>query len=262
MNNKRVLQVAVVIFVIVCAFLGYLYISTHNNLLAAQSDLLDTQYHLTLTQDNLADTQNQLITTQNQLAIVQEQLNQVQNQLTDANNKLSAITGLPSPIIKVGTYLEGYEMVDGDNRDIVLIGNPNATDPTWTELLSFLSSDDTCKQVYTYPSFVCSNYAEMLYYHSEKAGIRAGYVNIDFGMYLIPCDIYTGCCPAIGFHACNAFNTSDKGLIFIDATGTTAGSGEPTIVNVAIGQIYQPMSIFSNTSWCPMGTVQNFNVDW
>jgi len=270
MNNKRALQVAVVILVIVGAGLGYLNISTHSDLSATKTDLLDTQNQLATAQNQLTQTQTQLTTAQNQLTqtqtqltTAQNQLTQTQTQLTNANTKLSAITGLPSPIINIGTYLEGYKMVDGESRDIVLIGNPNATNPTYDELITFLSDDNTHEQVYSSPSFVCSNFAEMLYFHAEKAGINAGYVNIDFGsQFICSYNPTTGCNQCGGFHACNAFNTTDRGLVFIEDTGTTDGTGEPTTVNVAIGKTYQPISIFSTTSWCPMGTVQDFNVVW
>src|SRR5574343_453630 len=249
MNNKRILQVVVVILVIVCTGLGYFSISTYNNLHTTQSSLLDTQNQLATTQENLADNQGQLATTN------------TQSQLDDANNKLSAITGLPSPIINIGTYLSGYKMVDGESRDIVLIGNPNATNPTYDELITFLLNDNTHEQVYSYPSFVCSNFAEMLYFHAEKAGINAGYVNLELNSYI---SSYTSGCgySAGGFHACNVFNTTDRGLIFIDDTGTKEGDSEQTTVAVSIGQLYQPISIFSNTDWCPMGYVQNYNIVW
>ncbi len=264
MINKRALQVAVVILVIVGAGLGYLNISTHSDLSATKNDLVDTQNQLAITQDQLTRTEANLSDTQSQLATTKNQLTQTQSQLTNASNKLSAVTGLPSPIINVGTYLEGSKMVDGESRDIVLIGNPNATNPTWAELMAFLSTDDTCKQTYIDPSFVCSNFTEMLYYHAEKAGIKAGYVNINFGSFSICAyDFTTGCNACIGgFHACNAFNTTDRGLVFIDDTGTIDGDGEPTTVNITIGKTYQPISIFSTTRWCPMGTVQDFNVVW
>ena len=289
MKNKRILQVVVVILVIVCTGLGYFSISTYNNLHTTQSYLLDTQNQLATTQENLADTQgqlattntqlttthnqlnlsqsqltstrNQLATAQTQLTTAQNQLTQTQSQLADANNKLSAITGLPSPIINIGTYLSGYKMVDGESRDIVLIGNPNATNPTYDELITFLSNDNTHEQVYSYPSFVCSNFAEMLYFHAEKAGINVGYVNLELSSYI---SSYTSGCgySSGGFHACNVFNTTDRGLIFIDDTGTKEGDSEQTTVAVSIGQLYQPISIFSNTDWCPMGYVQNFNIVW
>lgn len=281
-KHKRVFLVVIAILAIVSASLGYFNIKMHSNLTATQSALSDAQYQLTFTEGTLSDTQIQLTTTQGQLTTVQTQLTsthnqltqsqtqlattqgqltQTQNQLTDANIKLSAITGLPSPIINIGTYLGGYKMVDGESRDIVLIGNPNATNPTFDELITFLSNDNTHKQVFSSPSFVCSNFAEMLYYHAEKAGINAGYVNLrldpDVSSYTSGCGYSIG-----GFHACNVFNTTDRGLIFIDDTGTEVGDGEPTIVDIAVGQLYQPISILSDTDWCPMGCVGDYNIIW
>jgi hypothetical protein len=117
---------------------------------------------------------------------------------------------------------------------IILINNPSAVNPTYSQLLSFLKQDRTESNPYTggcssaipcpfdrrdvldelnreyeeakaagieidRPS-VCSEYAEMLHNNAEKAGIRAGYVMCTD-------------------HAMNVFETTDRGLVNIDDTG-------------------------------------------
>lgn len=40
-------------------------------------------------------------------------------------------------------YIDGKIVVGGDGEPIKLINNPNATDPTYAELLAFLEADQT-----------------------------------------------------------------------------------------------------------------------
>ncbi|HII80583.1 MAG TPA: hypothetical protein HA261_09365 [Methanosarcina sp.] len=89
---------------------------------------------------------------------------------------------------------------------VQLVNYKNSTDPTWDELISFLRSDPTDGFTYN-DSFVCADFAEMLHNNAEKAGIQAGYVCVDF------LDMES--------HALNIFNTTDKGIVFVDCTGDT-----------------------------------------
>ncbi|MEA1957201.1 MAG: hypothetical protein U9N01_02465 [Euryarchaeota archaeon] len=87
---------------------------------------------------------------------------------------------------------------------VCLVNYKNATDPTWDELISFLESDDTDEQPYIEDLFVCADFAEMLHNNAEESGIKALYVGVDF---------------IVGEgHALNAFNTTDKGFVYVDCT--------------------------------------------
>ena len=93
-------------------------------------------------------------------------------------------------------------------------------------------------------SFTCGDYAEQVQNNAENAGIKCAWVGIDFTQG--------------GGHACNAFNTTDKGLIFIDCT-----TGDYIIKNMAIGNIYQPVQITKDNSIIePMGTIQDYDIHW
>jgi hypothetical protein len=72
-------------------------------------------------------------------------------------------------------------------------------------LQTFLIADNTDELTYIADSFVCADFAATLHNRAEKAGIKTAYVSVDF---------IDG--PA---HALNAFNTTDKGLVYIDCTG-------------------------------------------
>ena len=108
-------------------------------------------------------------------------------------------------------YENGAIAVGGDGKPIELIDNPNATDPTYTELIAFIKEDSTDEKPYWdsawgKASYVCSDFAEDVHNNAEAAGIRAAWVGIDFE-------------GDDEGHACNAFEATDKGLVYIDCTG-------------------------------------------
>jgi hypothetical protein len=160
---------------------------------------------------------------------------------------------------------KGAIVVGADGHQIALDNNPKARDVTWAELQQFLLDDQTNEIHYSDDVFVCADFAERLHNNAEEAGITAAYVSIDFGpedIYSLP-DWSTGC-PSYhgGRHACNAFQTTDKGLIFVDDTGAEDGSGEDCTVLIVEGHLYTPVSMFSDDEWCPMGQVVSFQVMW
>ncbi len=99
--------------------------------------------------------------------------------------------------------------------EVCLVNYKNATDPTWDELIAFLQSDNTDEQPYLDASFVCADFAEMLHNNAEVSGIKAAYVGVDF---------------VVGEgHALTAFNTTDKGLVYVDCT---SGFSSPVIAEL------------------------------
>ncbi len=128
----------------------------------------------------------------------------------------------------------GSGCYDSKGEFIVLVNNKNAKNPTYSELVNFLKSDTTDKFPYELsllvirsyygqaednidlvrikeiidgaaqpsPPRICADFAERLHNGAEMAGIRCGYVIID----------------SLN-HALDVFETTDKGLVFIDDTG-------------------------------------------
>jgi ribosomal protein L37AE/L43A len=140
-------------------------------------------------------------------------------------------------------------------RAIELNENHNAINPTWGQLLSFLKMDNTDKMTYVPDSFVCIDFAERLHNNAEKEGIRCGLV------VLYPIQ-----------HACNVFETADKGLVFIDCTGLKSYEIGPTdedmIVNVQLNADYCPKYLFAdrygNVTWridC-LGAIARYQICW
>jgi len=167
---------------------------------------------------------------------------------------------------------------------IVLINNKEAENPTYSQLLTFLKSDTTDQYSYQRyyamrlysgsaegnvnltlvkeiidgtkqpdPPRVCADFAETLHNNAERAGIRCAYVSIKLGE---------------DRHALNAFDTSDKGLVYIDDTGIidSGPSNCDKIVNVKVGSSYVPRSLFPETGWSStwgnMGEVTNISMTW
>ena len=96
-----------------------------------------------------------------------------------------------------------YAKLSGER--VNLVNNPDAQDPSWSELESFLKEDPSDLHFYITPSYTCGDFAEQLHNNAELAGIKAAFCVVEF---------YEG--PA---HALNAFQTRDKGLVYIDVTG-------------------------------------------
>ena len=134
---------------------------------------------------------------------------------------------------------------------------PNVTNPTYYELVDFLLIDDTNKIRYDKNSFVCAEFSVTLHNNAEKAGIKAGVVTVDFEN------------KKIG-HALNVFETTDRGLIFIDSTGLTHDNNfhyYDSIVDLEIGKEYIPRPIYRTsgnkyTRYESMGIVENYTIYW
>ena len=157
------------------------------------------------------------------------------------------VSGCADYDINATSYNPGnseYYFVGEDGHRIMLHNNINATDPTYSELISFLAADCTDEHKYIIGSYTCGDYAEDIHNNAEAAGIKSAWVELDFtdGGY---------------GHALNAFNTTDKGLVFIDCT---ENDGE--INNFGVGNKYTPESIFDSQEFECMGTVSRFEIYW
>jgi hypothetical protein len=149
--------------------------------------------------------------------------------------------------------------VGADGHPIVLVNNPDAKNPTWEELKSFLAVDHTDNLSYVEGSFTCGDFAEVLHNNAEKAGIRTAWVAIDFSN------------GGVG-HANNTFNTTDEGLVYIDDTGIqdtaqikNSACHRDKKVAVSIGSEYIAKSIFPcvwSSDWESMGIVTNVGIQW
>jgi hypothetical protein len=178
---------------------------------------------------------------------------------------------------------------------IVLINNSNAVNPTYSQLVSFLQQDKTDLFPYTYSLSalgmyygtaeshvdlqrvkniingiespkkpqICADFAERLHNNAEAAGIRCGYVSIDLSGYTDP---YKYGIASNSGHALNVFQTTDKGLVYVDVTNSPGPSRCVKIVDLRQGAEYVPQSLFPepgwSTTWDSMGTVTGIQEIW
>lgn len=151
-----------------------------------------------------------------------------------------------------GIYPSTLNIIGGDGHEITLYMYANATRPTYQEVIDFIKKDQTDDIQYMDGKFVCADYAETACNNAEKAGIDCGYVSVVFD---------NG-----DRHACNAFNTTDRGMIFIDCTGDgDADEGYDKIVTVEIGKQYTLQGIDCNTTthhvtFTPHGIVTQYDI--
>lgn len=145
----------------------------------------------------LSDTREELASTKAKLEAAEEKLNLYKETL-----RIDVLSGVQPPYSKTGFLPFPSET----EKWVRLINNKDATDPTWQQLKAFLFADKT-DQAQFLPGFcVCGGFAEKVHNNAEAAGIRAAWVAVEFeegGM----------------GHALNAFNTVDKGLVFVDCVG-------------------------------------------
>jgi len=104
--------------------------------------------------------------------------------------------------------------VGADGKPIELINNPAAINPSYDELIAFIKEDTTDSRLYTEVTTglgyarVCADFAEEVHNNAEAKGIRAAWVGLDL----------KGKGKGEG-HALNAFETTDRGLVYVDCTG-------------------------------------------
>lgn len=146
--------------------------------------------------------------------------------------------------------MEADEYIGADGHTISLVTNTSAIDPTYDQMISFIQADRTDRNEYIPESYTCGDFAEDVQNNAEIAGYNCAWVYIEFNDGTK--------------HACNAFKTTDQGLIFIDCTRGTGGpKQQDCIVNVARGQEYTRDLIHENDyNPLPMGTVESYEIIW
>jgi hypothetical protein len=237
---------------------------------------------------------NVLITTPSQTIAT------VQNIITGINSKTGVYKNYYLGLVNSSEGVIGGDgCYDDSGNFIVLINNKKATDPTYVQLVSFLQNDKTDQYpyIYTNPVFasyyppaeshvnltriqgiidgtiqpqnpdICADFAERLHNEAEKTGIRCAYVSIDLSGYPDPSHLGI---PSNSGHALDAFQTTDRGLVYVDATGWIATVPHPSrsvaTVNLVVGQQYIPVSLFPESGWqsssISMGIVTNMEIFW
>jgi len=138
--------------------------------------------------------------------------------------------------------------------DLTLTNNSTAENPTWNQLLDFLRSDKTDKNLYIEDVYMCGSFAEDLHNNAEAKGIRAAFVAVHFDIG-VP-------------HAINAFKTADQDLVYIDATGSDVRISLANLdkrVEIAKDELYRHYLLFPDGFWTlsqDTRTVKGIEIYW
>ena len=203
--------------------------STEQTLASTQSELSLTEQALTSTQSELSSTEQRLSLTQAELASTDQKLSSAQQDLTNLQATLSStqqqLTVAQETLGGLGITLSTSK----ECSDVALIDNPTATNPTWSQLETFLSQDQTEKHTYIENVYDCSQFSRDVHNNAEAAGIRAAEVQVWFRNEI------TG-------HALNAFLTTDYGLVYVSCT-----EAPDTIARVKTGKEYRAVKLYRIT---------------
>lgn len=80
---------------------------------------------------------------------------------------------------------------------------------SYNDLIAFLNTDNTEDKLYVLPTYTCVDFSADLYNDAEVNRIKCALVSVHFK-------------EPIPGHAFNAFETTDKGIVYIDCTGINA----------------------------------------
>lgn len=181
--------IAIGILLAACLGLLFIWASTNIKLELTTVDLASTQTQLDSVRTQVATTQAELVSTQTELASTQDKLTSTQTELEGIKDEL---TDINAELADLQTSYDG--LLTGHGYSI--------KDPTYKEMLSFISSDKTDQRQYVEGEYICLNFAMDVCNSAEEKGIRCAYVSLWY--------------PNEQSHAIIAFNTIDKGLIYIE----------------------------------------------
>lgn len=190
--------------------------STRIELASTENELASTKNELTITEKDLASTKNELATTESELTSTRDELSNTQKQLSVAQETLGGL----------GITLWTSE----ECSDVVLTDNHSATNPTWSQLMAFLSQDQTETHTYIRNVYDCSQFSRDIHNNAEAAGIRAAEVAVDFSN-------------KVDGHALNAFLTTDYGLVYVDCT-----EAPDKIARVKAGTVFRAVKAYYITA--------------
>ena len=155
-------------FIAILALLAVILVSTscvsqdkYNSL---QAELTSTQGQLQDAQSQLQDAQSQLSQLRDELSSTQDQVDSLSQQVTTLQNQLNLYKA--SGIIVQSGVQPNYSL--GLGQSVHLVSNPNATNPTWQQLKTFINLDKTDQMAYIPGGQECGTFAEEVYNNAEK----------------------------------------------------------------------------------------------
>lgn len=98
-------------------------------------------------------------------------------------------------------YIAGYEDGYDNGIDVGRTHGYSVMDPTYSEMMDFIARDKTNENEYVEGAYTCYNFTADVCKNADDENIRCAYVGVWF---------------PVEAHACVAFNTIDRGLVFIE----------------------------------------------
>ena len=176
-------------------------------------------------------------------------IEEVKSDLDAANNNITSLEGsldrfnsdydeISNEFTELKTFYDGIfkgekpPYYKPQNELMNIVDNTSAKDPTWQQLVNFLDTDLTDSRKYVLGEYVCTGFTEDLHNNAETLGIRSAVVWVSFEDSEIN-------------HTLNAFNTVDRGLVFIDNTGVSGSTNRPwdRVAYLRIGELYGAITI-------------------
>jgi hypothetical protein len=222
--NKKFLygSICIVLFVVSLGTVIMLgRIGDNLQLKGLESQVLILNSQLSTAKNEKSAWESQVLDFQAEVAALETEKSSLLSQVSSLQ---SEVTSLESAVTK--GYSSGFEdgeasgyqrgLADGSGIEYDL------RDPTYAEVVEFIASDQTDKNIYA-SDYVCVNFAADLKSNAFYAGFRAGCVYLQF--------------PERYHHGIVCFNTVDRGLIFVEPQ-------TDEIVTVKIGEVYYNRVIY------------------
>jgi len=199
--------------------------ATQSELSEATAEAVATQTELMTTQAELTQTRTGLATTQSELTEVQNELQTTSSKLTSTLNKLTATEAdyattkeqLATEREQIATIQESLEALQTNYDRMTTDYGYVLKDPTYQTMRKFLASDKTDTKTYDISNYVCEDFSADVVKNALQQKIRCAFVIIHY--------------PGSTGHAVIAFNTTDKGLIYVEPQSDDE-------VNMQIGKHY------------------------
>ncbi len=198
---RQGLIAAVMISLIIGVVVGYGagYFTLENQISSLNSDLAEAQKIIGEYKKKVDDLSSQISDLELNRSLLEDRVNLLKRKLNETSRYVIELQA-------------GYETLLNTVKNFTL------KNPTWEELKNFLKQDSTDEIEYKPGEFDCTGFAITLRDNAWKLGLRCAFVEIAF-------------VEGEG-HALNAFQTVDRGLIFVDAVEKDA------VAYVQVGKPY------------------------
>lgn len=180
------------------------------------------------------------------ISVIEQQKKNIENDLNDVNNNLIVVNDQISIINnEINQVVEYLNENISELEKLQSCKRYEMHDPTCIDVAKFLINDKTNEKPYDDDTFNCANYAQEVNNNAEAQGIRCAYVEVNL----------SGGIP----HACVAFNTIDKGIVYYEPQSDEK-------VNLEIGKDYWADCVVVSPGYYyesdPDNIVEGFTLYW